>query len=81
MALFLVGACVFVLSYAILPQPKFDAPSNEKNGRIEFGSDTAYIQQDEAQEYWLYIQDEAPIKLTKDEAVFYQQTGITITKE
>lgn len=81
MALFLVGACVFVLSYAILPQPKFDAPSNEKNGRIEFGSDTAYIQQDEAQEYWLYIQDEAPIKLTKDEAEFYQQTGITITKE
>lgn len=79
--LFLIGACVFVLSYAILPQPKFDAPSNEKNGRIEFGSDTAYIQQDEAQEYWLYIQDEAPIKLTKDEAEFYQQTGITITKE
>jgi len=54
---------------------------NEKNGRIEFGSDTAYIQQDEAQEYWLYIQDEAPIKLTKDEAEFYQQTSITITKE
>lgn len=70
--LFLIGACVFVLSYAILPQPKFDAPSNEKSGDIEFGSDTAYIQQDEAQEYWLYIQDESPIKLTKDEAEFYQ---------
>ena len=76
-----IGACVFVLSYAILPQPKFDAPSNEKSGDIEFGSDTAYIQQDEAQEYWLYIQDESPIKLTKDDAEFYQQTGITITKE
>ena len=81
MALFLIGACVFVLSYAILPQPKFDAPHREKSGEIEFGSDTAYIQQDEAQEYWLYIQDESPIKLTKDEAEFYQQTGITITKE
>ena len=81
MALFLIGACVFVLSYAVLPQPKFDAPRSEKSGRIEFGSDTAYIQQDEAQEYWLYIQDESPIKLTKDEAEFYQQTGITITKE
>lgn len=80
-ALFLIGACVFVLSYAVLPQPKFDAPHSEKSGEIEFGSDTAYIQQDEAQEYWLHIQDEAPIKLTKDEAEFYQQTGITITKE
>lgn len=80
-ALFLIGACVFVLSYAILPQPKFDAPNSEKSGEIEFGSDTAYIQQDEAQEYWLYIQDESPIKLTKDEAEFYQQTGITIAKE
>ncbi len=81
MALFLIGACVFVLSYAVLPQPKFDAPHSEKSGEIEFGSDTAYIQQNEAQEYWLYIQDESPIKLTKDEAEFYQQTGITITKE
>lgn len=81
MALFLIGACVFVLSYVVLPQPKFAAPRSEKSGRIEFGSDTAYIQQDEAQEYWLYIQDESPIKLTKDEAEFYQQTGITITKE
>ena len=80
-ALFLIGVCVFVLSYAVLPQPKFDAPRSEKSGEIEFGSDTAYIQQDEAQEYWLYIQDESPIKLTKDEAEFYQQTGITITKE
>lgn len=79
--LFLIGACVFVLSYAILPQPKFDAPHSEKSGEIEFGSDTAYIQQDGAQEYWLYIQDESLIKLTKDEAEFYQQTGITITKE
>lgn len=81
MALFLICACVFVLSYAVLPQPKFAAPRSEKSGRIEFGSDTAYIQQDEAQEYWLYIQDKSPIKLTKDEAKFYQQTGITITKE
>ena len=80
-ALFLIGACVFVLSYAVLPQPKFDTPSSEKSGVIEFDSDTAYIQQNKAQEYWLYIQDELPIKLTKDEAEFYQQTGITITKE
>lgn len=80
-ALVLIGACVFVLSYVVLPQPKFDAPSSEKSGVIEFDSDTAYIQQNEAQEYWLYIQDESPIKLTKDEAEFYQQTGMTIKKE
>ena len=74
-------ALLLIASYAVLPQPKFDAPSSEKSGVIEFDSDTAYIQQNEAQEYWLYIQGESPIKLTKDEAKFYQQTGITITKE
>lgn len=74
-------ALLLIASYAVLPQPKFDAPSSEKSGVIEFDSDTAYIQQNEAQEYWLYIQGESPIKLTKDEAEFYQQTGITITKE
>lgn len=74
-------ALLLIASYAVLPQPKFDVPSSEKSGVIEFDSDTAYIQQNEAQEYWLYIQGESPIKLTKDEAEFYQQTGITITKE
>lgn len=80
-ALFLIGVCVFVLSYAILPQPIFEAPRSEKNGVIEFNSDTAYIQQDETQEYWLYIQGESPIKLPKGEAEFYLQTGFAITKE
>ena len=76
-----IFAALLIASYTILPQPEFDAPRSEKSGVIEFDSDTAYILQDEAQEYWLYIQDEAPIKLTKDAAAFYQQTGLTITKE
>ena len=79
--LFLSGVCIFVLSYAILPQPKFDAPSSKKDGCIEFDSDTAYIQQDEAQEYWLCIQGESPIKVSKEEVEFFQQDGFTIIKE
>ena len=80
--LFLSGVCIFVLSYTILPQPKFDAPQQRKKmDGSSSDSNTAYIQQDEAQEYWLYIQGESPIKLTKEQAESYQKTGLTMIKE
>ena len=79
----LTGVFILLLiaSYAILPQPKFEAPSSEKDGRIEFDSSTAYILQDNTSGYWLHIQGEQPMKLTKSEAEFYQQTGMTLVKE
>lgn len=76
-----VFALLLIASYAILPQPKFEAPSSEKDGRIEFDSSTAYILQDNTSGYWLHIQGEQPMKLTKSEAEFYQQTGMTLVKE
>lgn len=76
-----VFAVLLIASYAILPQPKFEAPSSEKDGRIEFDSSTAYILQDNTSGYWLHIQGEQPMKLTKSEAEFYQQTGMTLVKE
>lgn len=79
----LTGVFILLLiaSYAILPQPKFEAPSSEKDGRIEFDSSTAYILQDNTSGYRLHIQGEQPMKLTKSEAEFYQQTGMTLVKE
>ncbi len=76
-----VFAVLLIASYAVLPQPKFEAPNNEKDGRIEFDSSTAYILQDSIRGYWLYIQDEQPMKLTESEADFFHQTGLEIIKE
>ena len=76
-----VFAVLLIVSYAVLPQPRFKAPSSEKVGRIEFDNSTAYILQNSAHEYWLYIQDEPPMMLNESEAEFYQQTGLEIVKE
>lgn len=76
-----VFAVLLIVSYAVLPQPRFKAPSSEKVGRIEFDNNTAYILQNSAHEYWLYIQDEPPMMLNESEAEFYQQTGLEIVKE
>ncbi|MGI6180567.1 MAG: M56 family metallopeptidase [Agathobaculum sp.] len=76
-----VFAVLMIASYAVLPQPKFEAPSSTEPGAIDFDSSTAYIKQDHVGEYWLCIQNEQPIKLTEEDAVFYQQTGLKIMKE
>ena len=76
-----VFAVLLIASYAVLPQPKFEAPSSEKDGRIEFDTSTAYILQDNTRGYWLYIQGEQPMKLTESEADFFHQTGLAIIKE
>lgn len=76
-----VFTALLIASYAILPQPKFEAPHNEETGRIEFDNSSAYILQNNAHEYWLYIQDEPPMKLTESLVEFYQKTGLEIVKE
>ena len=76
-----VFALLLIASYAILPQPKFEAPKSTKPQTIDFNSDTAYIEQNQAGEYWLCIQNEQPMKLTESEADFFHQTGLAIIKE
>ena len=79
----LTGVFILLLiaSYAILPQPKFKAPKSTEPQIIDFNSDTAYIEQNHAGEYWLCIQNEQPMKLTESEADFFHQTGLAIIKE
>ena len=79
----LTGVFILLLiaSYAILPQPKFKAPKSTEPQIIDFNSDTAYIEQNHAGEYWLCIQNEQPMKLTESEAAFFHQTGLAIIKE
>lgn len=80
----LVGtfALLLIASYAVLPQPKFDAPVSTEPNTVDFDSSNAYIKQNREGDYWLCIQNEQPIKLrSRDEADFYQMTGLKIVKE
>ena len=76
-----VFALLLIASYAVLPQPKFEAPSSVKAGVINFDNSTAYIKQDRAGQHWLCIQNEQPIELTKSETEFYKQLNFPIIKE
>lgn len=76
-----VFTVLLIASYTVLPQPQFAAPKSTAPQTIDFNSDTAYIKQDHVWEYWLCIQNEQPIKIKKEEADFYQQTGLEIVKE
>ena len=76
-----VFAVLLIVSYAVLPQPQFAAPKSTEPQTIDFNSDTAYIEQNHAGEYWLCIQNAQPMKLTESEADFFHQTGLAIIKE
>ena len=77
----LAFALLLIASYAVLPQPKFEAPSSEKAGVTNFDNSTAYIKQDRTGQHWLCIQNEQPMRLTESEAAFFHQTGLAIIKE
>ena len=76
-----VFAVLLIASYAVLPQPKFEAPNKATAGVIYFDNSTAYIKQDRTGQYWLCIQNEQPTILKESEVDFYQQTGLKIVKE
>lgn len=76
-----VFAVLLIASYAVLPQPKFEAPNSGNTSIISFNTDTAYIKQDRTGQYWLCIQNEQPFTLQESEANFFHQTGIKIIKE
>ena len=76
-----VFAVLLIASYAVLPQPKFEAPSITKPGAIDFDNSTAYIKQDHVGGYWLCIQNEQPIKLTEADVDFYKQLNFQVIKE
>ena len=76
-----VFTVLLIASYVVLQQPQFAAPKSTEPQAIDFNSDIAYIKQDHVGEYWLCIQNEQPIKVKKEEADFYQQTGLEVVKE
>ena len=79
--LFLIGACIFVLSYAVVPQPAFASPKSTEPNAVDFDSTNSYVRQDSDGNYWLYIVDQNPISISSSDANFYQKTGLTIIKE
>ena len=79
-ALFLIGACVFVLSYSVIPQPVFDPPASMEPNSINFDSSNSYVLQDQDGYYWLCIASQDPVKIPDEEAAFYQQTGLLIMR-
>ena len=79
-ALFLIGACVFVLSYSVIPQPVFDAPASTESSSISFDSSNSYVLQDQDGYYWLCVESQDPVKIPDEEAAFYQQTGLLIVR-
>ena len=81
MALFLIGACVFVLSYAVIPQPAFAAPVNTDPDVIGFDQTDSYILQSLDHSYWLCIPDQDPQKLSEEQVSFYIQAGFLIKRE
>ena len=80
MALFMIGACVFVLSYSVIPQPVFNAPASTESSSISFDSSNSYVLQDQDGYYWLCIESQDPVKIPDEEAAFYQQTGLLIVR-
>ena len=80
-ALFLIGACVFVLSYAVIPQPIFASPQSTEPNAVDFDSSNSYIKQDSSGCYWLCIVGQEPIIISNSDADFYKKTGLTVIKE
>lgn len=79
--LLLLGACVFVLSYAAIPQPVFESPKSTEPDAVDFDPTNAYITQDENGCYWLCIGTQKTIQISDADAAFYQQGGFSIVKE
>lgn len=80
-ALFLIGACVFVLSYSVIPQPFFDAPTSMEPNSISFNSSNSFVVHDKKGNYWLCIDEQEPTQIPDATARFYQQTGLKIIEE
>ena len=80
-ALFLIGACVFVLSYSVIPQPFFDAPTSMEPNSISFNSSNSFVVHDKKGNYWLCIDEQEPTQIPDATARFYQKTGLKIIEE
>lgn len=80
-ALFLIGACVFVLSYSVIPQPVFDAPTSIESNSISFNSSNSFVVHDRKGNYWLCVDEQEPTRIPDATARFYQQTGLKIIEE
>lgn len=80
-ALLLIGSCMFVFSYIVIPQPAFYSPLSTEPNTIDFDASDSYVLQDQNGNYWLFINSQEPAQISSDLAEFFQQTGISIIKE
>ena len=76
-----VCICVLILSYTIIPQPTFKAPTSTEPNVVDFDSSNSYIRQDNDGKYWLSIENQKPMNISDDDAKFYEKTGLRIIKE
>ncbi len=70
-------ALLLALSYAVLPQPKFDPPNeSSSNSTINFDDQNAYLKQSADGRYWLCIDGCEPLPLTEGDVRFYLEHSV-----
>lgn len=74
-------AVLLIASYAVLPQPKFEAPHSSEPTAVDFDNTNAYVLCDHSGIYWICIDGIEPIQISVSKAELYQQTGLNIMKE
>lgn len=68
-------------SYSIIPQPYFEVSDSTGSDAIEFTPSNTYIAQDQDGEYWIYMRDAKPDKLSHSEVHFFSNEGFRIIKK
>lgn len=77
----LVCACMLLASYVFLPQPAFEAPSSKDPNIVEYDSSNAYVRQARDGTYWLYVEQQEPMRISEGDAEFYEETGLNVMRE
>lgn len=72
-----VFACLVFVSYAFLPQPRFDPPHIEG----EFTPENAYLVRIDEEQYALYIDDKFTDELSLQAAEIYIEDGFSVIQE
>ena len=70
-------AVLLALSYAVLPQPAFEPPTEPNSAStINFDDENSYLKQDADGKYWLCIDGYDPLELTEGDVRFYLEHSV-----
>ncbi len=70
-------AILLALSYAVLPQPKFNPPNeSSSSSTLNFDDENAYLKQSADGRYWLCIDGCEPLALTEGDVRFYLEHSV-----